>query len=368
MLPSVYEGLRIMPCGFAATHRSRTTLLVRAVRPVLPALGRAGYRTPSATPISAAASRDGFARPTTAPEGTDRDPFEAVPGWRGYHRIRARADGACGFLSAENRCRLHEELGAASKPLTCRMFPFKFHPASASVVVTASFGCPTIVANRGELVVGRRDAPRARGHLAGPRPARHRGRVRTAIRRRTADRCAVDPHPPGIAVANARRAWPSTRPGDCSRGQGGLDLRANVQRIAQALDDLTRSRVLRLADADFAEYIKLTLPYAAAAATPVAATHAWPPRPADAIRVSLCRGGHAVCASIIAATRAGRFASARLRLLAALSPAGAGRGSRERAGVARGSASTSTPRRSSRWRITTCAPASRPSALASGRF
>ena len=35
-------------------------------------------------------------------------------------------------------------------------------------------------------------------------------------------------------------------------------------RIAHALDDLTRSRVLRLADADFAEYIKLTLPYAAA--------------------------------------------------------------------------------------------------------
>src|SRR5687768_7786849 len=24
-------------------------------------------------------------------EGTSRDPFEAVPGWRGYHRIRSRA-------------------------------------------------------------------------------------------------------------------------------------------------------------------------------------------------------------------------------------------------------------------------------------
>ena len=97
-------------------------------------------------------------------EGTDHDPFEAVSGWRGYHRIRSRADGACGFLSADNRCRLHEELGGANKPLTCRMFPFKFHPAQASAVVTASFGCPTIVENRGELVSG--DATRAGARVA----------------------------------------------------------------------------------------------------------------------------------------------------------------------------------------------------------
>lgn len=185
-------------------------------------------------------------------EGTDRDPFEAVAGWRGYHRIRARADGACGFLSAENRCRLHEELGAASKPLTCRMFPFKFHPVSASVVVTASFGCPTIVANRGELVSG--DAMR-----------------------RELEATWQDHDRPGIA-APAKRCFVAGRPIDApsirilresllrmlARADGGtIDLRANVQRIAQALDDLTRSRVLRLTDADFAEYIKLTLPYAA---------------------------------------------------------------------------------------------------------
>ncbi len=79
--------------------------------------------------MCAAAWRDGSAKPRTAPEGTDTDPFEAVPGWRGFHRIRSRADGACGFLSPTNRCRLHEELGGAHKPLTCRMFPFTFHPA-----------------------------------------------------------------------------------------------------------------------------------------------------------------------------------------------------------------------------------------------
>ena len=52
------------------------------------------------------------------------------------------------------------------------------------------------------------------------------------------------------------------------RTSGTIDLRANVHRIAQALDDLTRRRVLRLADADFAEYIKLTLPYAAQPSLP----------------------------------------------------------------------------------------------------
>ena len=62
---------------------------------------------------------------------------------RALQRIRKRADGACGFLSADNRCRIHEELGAAKKPLTCRLFPYAFHTAADGVVVTASFGCPT---------------------------------------------------------------------------------------------------------------------------------------------------------------------------------------------------------------------------------
>jgi len=44
----------------------------------------------------------------------------------------------------------------------------------------------------------------------------------------------------------------------------GDDIRDNIRRIATALDDLTRSRVLALGDADFAEYVSLTLPHAAA--------------------------------------------------------------------------------------------------------
>ncbi len=217
-------------------------------------------------------------------EGTDRDPFEPVAGWRGYHRIRARADGACGFLSAENRCRLHEQLGATSKPLTCRMFPFKFHPVHASVVVTASFGCPTIVENRGELVSG--DAMRRsledtwKDH---DRPVTGAANRRQFVAGRSIDAPSIRILRESLLRMLARAdtpstslgAGPSTRAGENSgarSGQGGLDLRANVHRIAQVLDDLTRSRVLRLADADFAEYIKLTLPYAAAATKAVEPT------------------------------------------------------------------------------------------------
>ena len=86
------------------------------------------------------------------------DPFEPVPGFPALHRIRKRADGGCGFLSAANRCRIHEELGADRKPLTCRIYPYSFHAAPDGVVVTTSFGCPTIIANDGQPIA---TSPRA---------------------------------------------------------------------------------------------------------------------------------------------------------------------------------------------------------------
>ena len=203
------------------------------------------------------------------------DPFEAVAGWRGFYRIRARPDGACGFLSEQNRCRLHEEMGAAAKPLTCRMFPFTFHPAQASVVVTASFGCPTIVENRGELVSG--DAMRrSLEALRDEWPASDRG-VYPANRLRE-DASARQEAGHHTFVAGRAIDAPSIRIlresllRMLARADGGtVDLRANVQRMAKALDDLTRRRVLRLNDADFSEYIKLTLPFAAQSTAAIAA-------------------------------------------------------------------------------------------------
>src|SRR4051812_30959801 len=85
-----------------------------------------------------------------APSAQAVDPFEPLAGHAGHFRIRKRDDGACGFLSADNRCRIHEQLGGGRKPLTCRLFPFRFHPVEGKAILSASFCCPTVVANAGE--------------------------------------------------------------------------------------------------------------------------------------------------------------------------------------------------------------------------
>ena len=208
-------------------------------------------------------------------EGTDRDPFEAVPGWHGYYRIRSRADGACGFLSNDDRCRIHEEHGAAAKPLTCRMFPFKFHPTAGGVTVTASFGCPTIVANRGELVSSDASRHSLEGYGAALKPplTARQAAQREFVAERSIDNRSLHILRESLLRILSRADDPSTRHGDNSgarSGPGGLDLRVNVQRIAQLLDDLSRRRVVNLSSEDFAEYIKLTAPYAASSANAVA--------------------------------------------------------------------------------------------------
>lgn len=200
--------------------------------------------------------RDG----TDTVEGASGDPFEPVPGWHGYHRIRKRADGACGFLSPENRCRIHEETDGRLKPFTCRMFPYSFHPASSAVIVQVSFGCPTVVANRGDTI-------------AAGAPLKHI----TALRD---EWVANNP-----AVASPRFYVPGRSIGEGSLrvlrdslktmldrpdDRGRIDLRANIGRMAGALEDLTRSRVARLPEDDFVEYVRLTLPFAASTATPPA--------------------------------------------------------------------------------------------------
>lgn len=191
-------------------------------------------------------------------EGAALDPFEPVAGWRGYHRIRKRGDGACGFLSPAGRCRIHEELGGHSKPLTCRMFPYSFHPTPTAVIVQTSFGCPTVVANQGQPIAqGARleEIAALRADWFAGRHSSTRPRLYAGGR--------------SISEGSLRVL------GDCLKimldrtdDRGRIDLRANVGRMAGALEDLTRPRVLRLAEAEFAEYVGLTLPFAASAATP----------------------------------------------------------------------------------------------------
>jgi lysine-N-methylase len=172
------------------------------------------------------------------------DPFEPVA--QGHFRIRRRADGACGFLSGDNRCRIHEEMGGAAKPLACRVFPFRFHQAEGRPLVTASASCPTIVRNEGTLLTEQvpeiatlrsewaRAFPEPDGvlYLTGGRPieAKTLRAIKDTLRR------LLDPRPAGS-------------PGD---------LAAAVERMARWLEDLSRHRVARLAPAAFAEYAVIT--------------------------------------------------------------------------------------------------------------
>ncbi len=197
------------------------------------------------------------------PEGAARDPFEPIPGWRGFHRIRKRDDGACGFLSLEHRCRIHEELGGGRKPLTCRLFPYRFHPTPGSVIVTASFGCPTVVANQGERIAT--------------------GAKLEEVKTLQAEWFA------GHRYVAAPRVYVPGRPIDTGSLQilresllhmlervedgGTRDLRLNVLRMAHTLEDLTRHRVVGLPDADFAEYLAITIRFAAATSQTVAPRH-----------------------------------------------------------------------------------------------
>ncbi len=185
-----------------------------------------------------------FREDADGPEGTERDPLEPIPGHASFSRIRKRSDGACGFLSPDNRCRIHEELGGERKPLACRVFPFRFDPVASSTVVSASFSCPTIVAGVGTRV--RDQTPGLRGladewlrsypaPLAEPSLVQGRSLRPTTLKTvRSVLRRLLD------------------RPGD-----DAPDLGTNVARMAHWLDDLSRYRVVRLADDAFAEYVEI---------------------------------------------------------------------------------------------------------------
>lgn len=196
-----------------------------------------------------------------ASEGTPADPFVALLGRPGYLRIRRRPDGACGFLSPANRCRLHEEWGAARKPLACRLFPFRVHGTEEPRAV-ASFSCPTIVANVGTpLEAQRRELNRLHADWTRAFPPEAERPLLLSPGRRL-DRRSLETLREVLAAM-------LDRPG----AGGRPDLRANVLRMAHTLDDLTRYRVRRLTDEAFAEYLALTGRHAAASEKPV------PPRP-----------------------------------------------------------------------------------------
>jgi Fe-S-cluster containining protein len=70
------------------------------------------------------------------PEATDGAP-------RASFTLARSASGACVFLDASGRCRVHLELGPQAKPLGCQLFPFVVQPTSDGLVVADGLGCAT---------------------------------------------------------------------------------------------------------------------------------------------------------------------------------------------------------------------------------
>lgn len=78
------------------------------------------------------------------------DPSKMIVARLGYHRLGHQADGACVFLDAAGRCRIHAKFGEAAKPLACRLYPLVIHPAGKQLLIGLRFSCPSAAANRGK--------------------------------------------------------------------------------------------------------------------------------------------------------------------------------------------------------------------------
>jgi Fe-S-cluster containining protein len=190
---------------------------------------------------SAEASR-WFRESSSAEPGSTSSPFEPIGG--SLLRIRKRSDGVCGFLSKDNRCRIHEELGGSAKPLTCQMFPFSFDAVSGETRVTTSFCCPTVVGNGGRSLD---DQQEQIGDLA------RAWRKTNAPGDRTLEWVRGVPLDPELLES---MRWMFRRLLDLH--EPTFSLRRNVRRIAALVEDWTRQRVLKLDPKKFEEYIELT--------------------------------------------------------------------------------------------------------------
>ncbi|HEX4343336.1 MAG TPA: YkgJ family cysteine cluster protein [Verrucomicrobiae bacterium] len=84
------------------------------------------------------------------------DPATAIVSERGYFRLGHQADGACVFLDAAGRCRIHAKFGEAAKPLACRLYPLAIHPLGDKLVVGLRFSCPSAASNRGNPLTAQR--------------------------------------------------------------------------------------------------------------------------------------------------------------------------------------------------------------------
>jgi lysine-N-methylase len=65
------------------------------------------------------------------------------------YQLAQQPDGCCVFLTAENRCRVHEKFGPEGKPIPCRMFPLQLVPHEQQALLTLRRACPTAALDEG---------------------------------------------------------------------------------------------------------------------------------------------------------------------------------------------------------------------------
>jgi hypothetical protein len=163
-------------------------------------------------------------------------------------------------------------VGDAVELVRRRLFPFRFHPVEGKAVLSASFCCPTVVANEGELVTAQVRA------LSGL----YNEWARTYPEPKRSFELVAGRPISGATVGTLRDVLRTML--DHADAEGRVDVQANVRRIAGFLDDITRHRVVKLAPDRFDEYVELTGRYAAASDRPS------PDRRASAVGRVLSRG------------------------------------------------------------------------------
>lgn len=72
--------------------------------------------------------------------------------------LNKRADGACVFLTDENRCRIHERYGGEAKPLACRVYPFSLRRVEEGWQASLRYDCPSVLLSNGASLGSHRGA------------------------------------------------------------------------------------------------------------------------------------------------------------------------------------------------------------------
>lgn len=86
------------------------------------------------------------------------DPARMIVAGLHQYRLGHQANGACAFLDAANRCRIHAKFGEAAKPLACRLYPLLIYPAGKKIFVGLRFSCPSAAGNQGKALLERAGA------------------------------------------------------------------------------------------------------------------------------------------------------------------------------------------------------------------